>query len=287
MPLSHREKLRTLLPFTPVNHTTTTLAYATRDPSGILVTTHPVQNRPWEWMEYLGEPPGGQAEADRPQDEHTHPPGRRAIRNAGAISLDLFDAQMTGDGVPDTSLDARARAALHTFEDGLAGDSLFQRAWRESRLEPPDVPVTAARTRNEDMDTLSALPNFPRAPGSRPTSRGPSPTSSVFSRAPSWQYGALGYAMPSAPPSGAGSLRGSPAGPFAHATASRASVSTSASGEGEVGELPQVAVQNARRASKRKAHAPIEDDDVQIIDPPAGAKKSTKGRTAAKTKGKR
>lgn len=300
MPLSHREKLRALLPFTPVIQTVASLAYATRDPSsGALIATHAVQHRPWEWMEHLGETALVEGtEAERTQDERVLPPGQRPVKNAGSISLELFEAHATGDGLPDSALDDRARAAMHTFEDGLAADNLFQRDWREARLEPLDgMGPGTGRSRGEDADVLSALPTFPRTgiaagrPESRPGSRGPSPTPSVFSRASSWQYGALGHAMASVPTSAATSLRASPAQPHTSTTASRASVSTTASGDGPEGELPQAVGPSARRVSKRKAQTVLDDDDddVQIVDPPprSATAKKTKGKTAAKTRSKR
>lgn len=284
MSSTYRDKIRLLLPFTPVSRAVASLSYATRDPTnGSLTPSHPVQNRPWEWTEHLGDPPLGDGlDPDHLKEESGQMPGRRALKNSGALSLELFDARATGDSVSNTKLDGRARATLHTFEDGLDGDMLFQRAWRESRLEVVDSPST--RPRVEDGEAGGVItPGIPRGPASRPGSRGASPSASTASRSSSWQYAALGHtALPSAPPSGGGSFRPSPAQLFGASTASRASVSTSASGD----ELPQVGG-SARRASKRKATTEAEDD-VQMSDAAAtAAGKKTKGKTSGKTRAKR
>jgi mediator of RNA polymerase II transcription subunit 12 len=270
MALIHRQQIRSLLPFTPVNHVVADLVYATRDASGTLVMAQPVQNRPWEWVEYLGEP--ADAESDR-----------STVKNSTSISLELFEARGTSDSIVDNALDARTRATIHTFQDGLAGDGLFQRDWREARLEPVETVLpTFVRLRTEEADVLSALPTFPRVPsqgraGSQPLSRDASPMSATLSRG-SWAPHFPG----SAPPS----VRMSPMQP----SLNRASVSTTTStDDGIVGA-------GGRRTSKRKAQQAVidvDDDDIQIIDPPPAPSGSTagkklKGKTSAKTKaGKR
>ncbi len=56
--------------------------------------------------------------------------------NAGAISLEMFGAKITGDCiVPNTEeVDGRMESRIREFEDGLSADTLFRRDWRETRV---------------------------------------------------------------------------------------------------------------------------------------------------------
>ncbi|KAL1745362.1 hypothetical protein HDZ31DRAFT_36596 [Schizophyllum fasciatum] len=134
LPPEHHRALRTLTPHLPPPPIIAHLAAATRDPATHeLLPTAPVPNRPWEWIEHLGELP---ADADpylhaRAQQQ-VAPAGAHALRNAGALPLELFAARGTGEGVPANvpGADARTRGALAGFQDGIAGEGLFARAWR-------------------------------------------------------------------------------------------------------------------------------------------------------------
>jgi mediator of RNA polymerase II transcription subunit 12 len=79
MPLELKQQFRTLLPYVAINSAVRNLFYTSRQPDGTLIYHGPVQNRPWEWTEYLGD--------DNPDE----------FKNSGSLPLELFDAKLTGD----------------------------------------------------------------------------------------------------------------------------------------------------------------------------------------------
>ncbi|KAG9310600.1 hypothetical protein JVU11DRAFT_9164 [Chiua virens] len=56
IPTGYYRQLFTFLPQLPPNKIVTDLVHAHRDISGLIVFGAPIQNRPWEWIENLGEP---------------------------------------------------------------------------------------------------------------------------------------------------------------------------------------------------------------------------------------
>ncbi|KAH9945672.1 hypothetical protein B0H21DRAFT_744154 [Amylocystis lapponica] len=182
MPPEFRTRLRTLLPYVAPNVAVSDLAYTTRDSS----CPQPVQNRPWEWTEHLGDAPAGIDE------QHASP------RNTTSLALELVGARATGDAL----VHMRGPSARRTCQDDFGGESVFARDWRETRVRPPADRAGTPRAARED----SPAPGPPRA-GTV------SPVSSVRTRA--------GSARTHSAPSSAGSLRPSPAHP-----PSRLSVST-------------------------------------------------------------
>lgn len=286
MPFRHVEQLRSLLFFIPTNTTVRHLVTAHHDASNRLIFGEPVANRPWEWIENLGEPPSAGGDGDT----------KGEIKNSASISLDLFAARLVGDAVVHSgSADPRIEANLRSFEDGLSSESLFKRDWRESRVSV-DVDdgngssgssfvsrgVTKAEEA-EETDEITALPVFGNtAPGSR---RG-SPKSSS-------RGGSVGAGSSSARASplhmhsltaskSIGSMYGSGAGSAAEPIVIDAPGELEASGSGVVG-----------MGAKRKLDS-VSDDDIEIIEGPrptrAGKKPKGKtvpaGKTTAKTMSK-
>lgn len=262
MPPEYKARLRLMLPYVALNPTVEDLVYATRDPAGTLVPTGPVQNRPWEWTEYLGDVPGAPAE-DR----------AGAVKNSAALALELFEARLTGDRV----IPAHARADglmeenLHAMQDDLYAEGVFARDWRETRISLEDVPAGAgARGRHEGDDGVPPLPALGGISGAagagadhhgRGLPRKPSPASSVRS---------------------VGS---------AHAL-SRLSVSTA----GEVIDVDALdgGTSGSGSTHKRKAMSSIteeDDDEVEFVEGPVPArpaKRPAKSKMAGKTtKGKK
>ncbi|KAL1675939.1 hypothetical protein EV122DRAFT_280599 [Schizophyllum commune] len=137
LPPEHARALRILTPHLPPPAIVAHLASAQRDPmTDELLPTAPVPNRPWEWIEHLGELP---AETDaylqeraRQQPLPAPREGMPSVRNAGSLPLELFAARGTGEGVVANvpGVDARTRGTLVGFQDGVAGEGLFARAWR-------------------------------------------------------------------------------------------------------------------------------------------------------------
>ncbi|KAI0691546.1 hypothetical protein C8Q76DRAFT_803091 [Earliella scabrosa] len=297
MPPEYKARMRTLLPYVALNPAVDALVYTTRDVCGSLVATVPVQNRPWEWTEYIGENPPGPGEPARDRDRTLD--DRPHVRNAAALSLDLFDARVTGDRVipplvpPAVStaqagagggtaslsedVDMMAEENLRALQDDLYAEGAFRRDWRETRISVEDAisagAGTGGRSRTDQEDSVPPLPALTghghggvgsgdhhlRASAS---SRRPSPASSVRSGG----TGALG------------SVRQSPAHPH-----SRLSVSTTGDVEGHDGTTSASGSTN-----KRKMSTIAEDDEIEFVEGPIPAsarqkREGSKARTAGKT----
>lgn len=177
MPVEYLNKLQSLLPHAPPNAYVLNLVNTYRDATGTLVYGSPVINRPWEWMENLGEPSvldPKEEENEREQKERLKT--RYLVKNSGSLSLEHFAAQTTGDGIIPTYDDPRDEGNVRLFEDGLSAESVFMRDWRESRVGLDDATLlNQARPRAEDIAAL--LSNQPK----RPTPRA-SPVGSSRSR---------------------------------------------------------------------------------------------------------
>ncbi len=287
MPPEYKARMRTLLPYVGLNPVVENLVYTTRDVSGAIISSAPVQNRPWEWTEYLGEnPPGEPARGD----DYT-PDDRPHVKNSAALSLELFSARVTGDRIIPPFVpfsadriqaqgngydkeDMMVEENLRSFQDDLFAEGAFRRDWRETRIRVE----TGAQSKSEQE--ASAVPPLPALAGGsvgvgtadhhRASSRRPSPASSVRSAG----TGALG------------SVRQSPAHPH-----SRLSVSTT----GEVIDVDAQdgATSGSGSTNKRKMSTIAEDDDIEFVEGPIRAssrqkRPTEKARTAGKTtKGKK
>ncbi|OJT09261.1 Mediator of RNA polymerase II transcription subunit 12 [Trametes pubescens] len=256
MPLEYKARLRLMLPYVALNPTVEDLVYATRDAAGALVPTGPVQNRPWEWTEYIGDVAGAPADGG-------------AVRNSAALALELFEARLTGDRVipADARADGMMEENLHSMQDDVYAEGAFARDWRETRISLDDVPssASAGRGRHEQDDGVPPLPALGGTPAAAADHRGlprkPSPASSVRS---------------------VGS---------AHAF-SRLSVSTA----GEVIDVDALdgGTSGSGSTHKRKAMSSIteeDDDEVEFVEgpiPARPAKRTAKSKMAGKTtKGKK
>lgn len=288
MPPEYKTRLRSLLPYVELNPAVDGLVYITRDASGAIVSSVPVQNRPWEWTEYIGENPAGELSRgadDRALDDRPH------VKNSAALSLDLFEARVTGDRVilPPKQVhqgflagveDMMAEENLRSFQDDVFSEGSFRRDWRETRISFDDAigsNPTGRRTSPQDDDNINTMTPLPAltghvvAPGTsehRPSSRRPSPASSVRS---------------------VGSARSV----VSHHAFSRLSVSTT----GEVIDVDALEAGGSGTVSsnKRKAMSTIaeEDSDIEIVEGPVPtpdnrAQKRAKARAVGQTmKGKR
>lgn len=274
MPSPHRDQLRSLLVLTPPNSAVLHLVTAHHDASNRLVLGEPVPNRPWEWIENLGEPQSAGGDGDAKEE----------IKNSSSISLDLFNAQLVGDAVVHSGTeDPRIEANLRSFEDGLSSESLFKRDWRESRIDvDADDGASSASsfvgrgvTKAEEVDEIMALPVFNNtASGSR---RG--------SPAQSYKSSRGGSAGPS-------SARASPL----HSQTASATMGSGSAAEPIVIDAPGEleATGSAAGGSGAKRKFSVSDDEVEIIEGPrptrAGKKPKGKtvpaGKTTAKTTSK-
>ncbi len=289
MPPEYKTRMRSLLPYVELNPTVEGLVYITRDASGAVVSSVPVQNRPWEWTEYIGENPAGELSRggdERALDDRSH------VKNSAALSLDLFEARVTGDHVilPPKQVhqgflaaieDTMAEANLRSFQDDVFSEGPFRRDWRDTRISFDDAigsnPI-GRRTSPQDDDNVNTMTPLPALTGHavatgasehRLSSRRPSPASSVRS---------------------AGSARSV----VSHHAFSRLSASTTG---GEVIDVDALEAGGSGTGSsnKRKAMSTIaeEDSDIEIIEGPVPTsdnrgQKRAKARAAGKTtKGKR
>lgn len=269
MPLQHRNQLCSLLPRIPQNATVVNLVTAHRDASsGRLVFGDAVCNRPWEWIENLGEPSFAGADGKTKDN----------IRNSASIPLDLFAARTSGDVVIHNGTDdPRIEANIRSFEDGLSAESVFKRDWRETRTDLvgedggplPSSLIGSGVNRAEEVDEVTGLPSFAPRP-----SRQSSPAHSQKSNRPS--------------------VDPSPARASPHhsqpATSMSKSVGSSAA-EPIVIDMPgdaAVSTMSGTRASKRKLTISDSDDDIEIIENPAPAASTgnTGSRAGKKPKGK-
>jgi len=269
MPLENRDQLRSLLPWTPPNAVVSNLSYAHRDSSGHLVHGAPVLNRPWEWIENLGEPAVlDPKEEEKEREEKERLKTKYLVKNSGSLSLDTFGARLTGDGVISKGDDGRIEGNIRSFEDGLSSESIFKRDWRETRIELDDMSLlSGGRTKGEAEECMPSSSNQGRNER-RATSR-VSPAASVRSRASA---------------NASGSLRQSPA----QVSLNRLSTST-ASEPIDIDSIPTTD-SLTRNTSKRKL-ASVSDDDVEIIEGPIPAPprttKKTKPKVSTKPRGKK
>ncbi|KAL0072786.1 RNA polymerase II mediator complex subunit [Marasmius tenuissimus] len=132
LPTEHRTQLQSLLHDLPDVDTVANLKNAHRDSSGQLVIGSSVVNRPWEWIENLGEAPSAGSTAS----ENKYLKGKEPVKNTGSLSLLTFGARATGDTIMSRTVsDPEVRNNLRTFEEGLSFEGPFVRDWRESRRE--------------------------------------------------------------------------------------------------------------------------------------------------------
>lgn len=187
MPASFRRKIRSLLPYVALHPAIADLAYCPREAGADISQSVPVQNRPWEWTEFIGDPPTVEGKAEDTEDE------QGAVTNSTSIALDLFDLQITGERVFHRHQDAKVDSAVRTFFDATYGENIFQRDWQDSRTLSLIVQERPSDAEREELeDEVGPLPNFYSSKlhsGSRRTpdrpsenSRRSSPASSARSR---------------------------------------------------------------------------------------------------------
>ena len=262
MPSEYRSQLGYLLPHSIPNTAVADLMSAYRDATGALVHSGPLVNRPWEWVENLGEPATlDPKEEAKEREEKERLKTRYLVKNSGSLSLDAFLARVTGDGVISGYDDPREDSNVRSFDDGLSAESVFKRDWRETRVYPDGgvLPTRPGARGEEDGGSSSTGPTRSER---RPRT---SPASSVFSRA-SGQASGTGSSL---------SLRTSPGQP-------RGS-SPIASEPIDVDAIFATNATTASRSEKRKAEV-ASDDDVEIVEGPVNIKARPK---AAKYRSKK
>ncbi|KAG6829453.1 hypothetical protein H0H92_004513 [Tricholoma furcatifolium] len=267
LPLEHRQQLESLLSFFPNHSSVHQIVNSHRDAGGNMVYGKPVVNRPWEWVENLGEPAVlDSSEEDKEREGRERLECKYAIKNTGSLSLELFAARLTGDGVVrgTSEVNHEALAKLQSFEDGLSAENLFKRDWRETRVSSEIDKFVSAGRLPADIDQGMIGP----AQDKRTTPRhSPAPSAS---RTPVHGSG--------------GSMRQNSQGP-----ASRNSGSTIS----DVIDVDNIMnpTANAKRPAVNKRKAPVaattSDDEIEIIEGPVPVPANKKPKLKPPAKGKK
>ncbi|KAG6886295.1 hypothetical protein C0993_006705 [Termitomyces sp. T159_Od127] len=274
LPVEHRKQILSLLPLSPNSCSVSNMVNSQRDTAGNLVYGTSVVNRPWEWIENLGEPTTDASEEDRDREDKERLESKYAVKNTGSLSLEDFGARLTGDGVSQTfaqDSDHKRSAKLRSFEDGLSGENIFERDWRETRVDlQANIGNSAGRQRTETEEEACSSSQFvPSKIERRMTPRG-SPAPSNVSR--SSARGSAG--------SGA-SVRPSPQGPV-----NRNSGSTMS----DIIDVDSGTTVTPKQSSTQKRKVPTtameSDDEIEIVEGPIPARISKKPKVKASVKGR-
>ncbi|CAA7259196.1 unnamed protein product [Cyclocybe aegerita] len=270
LPFEYRKQITTLLAQLPFDSVTTSLVNTHHDSQGNIVYGQPVINKPWEWIENLGEPSvTDPRDEEREREEKERLKTRYLVKNSGSISLDNFAARLTGDGVRQemsSEEGSRLEACIHSFEDGLS-ESVFSRDFRETRgdWDRELSPDTLSRIRGElDPEALAVHEVSSKGQGMRT-----SPASSVISR------------------SSASSGRRQQQ----HRSPSQTRASTSTAHD--VIDVDSIPTNSSTRGTTKRKAAAVSDDEVEIVEGPVRAtgsskrQKASKAPTANKTKARK
>ena len=270
LPYEYRKQISTLLVQCPPDSVVTNLVNTHHDAHGNEVLGTSVTNRPWEWIENLGEPSVLDIKEEERRKERFN--SKYVVKNSGSISLDHFGAHLTGDGIKHdmaTDMDSRTASSIRSFEDGCS-EHLFNRDWRETRLEWDVEPSseTLFRLKGQLDHDASGISD-----GLTNAQRRTSPPSSVVSRG-------------STQGTGSSSMRQQSPGHTAHSRATNSTVH-------EIIDVDSIATTSSLRKEsvKRKVIAGDSDDEIEIIEGPivthlANSSKRQKNvkMSAAKTK---
>lgn len=276
MPLEYRSRVRVLIPYVEPNLSVADLVYVSKDSSGSVPPSEPsvapVQNRPWEWTEHLGDISLAD-NAKENVDTRAHHPSHNsadpqaAIRNSSSLPLDLFAARVIGNGhISAPFEDAKVEGNLRMLQDDALAESVFRRDFREARVDPAVVDAklsAASRTGDQDVDAANAVATS--AFDGRSSSRMASPSGSTRSR---------GSIQPSA---ASGSRRASPATTHGSQQLSHSGPSKLAGSSAvepiDVDMLDVTAPATGSVTSTKRKTADLDDDEVEIVEGPAVARK--------------
>ncbi|KAF9484513.1 hypothetical protein BDN70DRAFT_872547 [Pholiota conissans] len=158
IPAEYRKQICSLLVQSPSQSVVTNLLNTTRDVEGNTVYGAPVANKPWEWIEHLGESAAlDPREDEREREEKERLRLKHLVKNSGSVSLDHFSTRLTSDGVKQSMLDdaeGQSEARLRFFEDGMS-ENIFIRDWRETRWDAEPVLHAVHRLHGEvDGETI-------------------------------------------------------------------------------------------------------------------------------------
>lgn len=181
MPPEYHKQIAALLVPSDSDSLVANLVNTHRDHQGNTIYGPAVVNRPWEWIENLGDPSSSDPkEEEREREEKERLRVRHLLKNSGSVSLDNFGARIAGDGVKSNMISDDNENAFEGctrfFEDGFS-ESIFIRDWRESRLDFEPFRDPISRQKHElDHEALMIM-DTSNSQASRA-----SPSSSVMSR---------------------------------------------------------------------------------------------------------
>ncbi|KAF8530471.1 hypothetical protein BU17DRAFT_35400 [Hysterangium stoloniferum] len=166
LPNIQRRRLASLLSFVPDDAYIKNLHQGWQSPTSNTFHFGPeVQNNPWEWAESI-EPAVDTSVFTREKPE---------LKNSSSIPLEVFGTQATGERVFGEMTSDRDAAAARQLEDGLAADNVFERDWRETRVDwktdwradlsnPGEFATAGGNTRDVPID--SEREHIKQEPGS-------------------------------------------------------------------------------------------------------------------------
>lgn len=153
MPPEYRKQIFTLLVQSVWPSVVTNLQTTNHDNQGNVVFGAAVANKPWEWIENLGEPTiPDTKEEERSKEDRDRPYLKHVVKNSSSISLDHFDARLTSEGRKQSMQDdstGQMEGCQRFFEDGIS-ENIFIRDWRETRWESdPSLETGQSRLQGE------------------------------------------------------------------------------------------------------------------------------------------
>lgn len=263
LPVEHRKQILSLLPLLPNSCSASNMVNSQRDTTGNLVYGTSVVNRSWEWIENLGEPTADANEEDKDREDKERLESKYVIKNTGSLSLEDFGARLTGDGVSRASVqdsDHKRSVKIRNFEDGLSGENIFERDWRETRVDlQASIVNSAGRQRNEMDEEAGGSSQFVQSKVEKRTTPRGSPAPSNVSRSSARGSGGSGA-----------SVRPSPQGAVNRNSSS--TISDIIDVDSTVVTPKQPSTQK-RRASTT---AIASDDEIEIVEGPVPARISKK-----------
>ncbi|KZT32862.1 hypothetical protein SISSUDRAFT_472618 [Sistotremastrum suecicum HHB10207 ss-3] len=240
VPHLFRGRLAALLSFVREDPLVQNLAHVPYDASATHLVGLQVVSRPWEWVDYSELP--------------TDPQERPGIKNAGSVSLEHFEARATGETLAKPG-DPHVSSAIKSFQDSFSQESIFERDWRESRIDMRhDSPDAVDRNRSDDGESHHSHQSK--------SGRG----RSAASPAPSALSRSSGRASSLSRKQSPGQTR------------------PAASEVIDVDSLPSSALASDRGKKRKASNASLFDEDVAVVDGPSSG--SSRGTAAKRGKTK-
>ncbi len=260
MPEILRDFAGSLKRHTSESKVTEGLIYAHRDTDGSLVRGQPVQIRPWDWIEHLGD--ASSVEGQKAGDEAGS--SKLEVKNNTSLPLEWFEAKPLGERIRHWASDSPEARFEHIFEDDFVSESVYERDWREARVGLPKLRHSPSANERFGVGSSSrrgSTPDSQRRRSSRSGSRRGSPALSVRT--------SVASRSSANPPSATPSTR-------------RTQSPAIEKGVSAVDVIDVDALANKAFGKRKASAAQVDDDDDVIIIESTNDSKKGKGR-AGKT----